>query len=72
MSAEETVFSIPDLRLYILQFAIEDREMERNNSCLTKCKEKIDERMEPFLYSISCCIIGCFCLRPPNVGILFR
>ena len=31
MSAEEKVFSIPDLRLYILQFAIENKEKNNKN-----------------------------------------
>ena len=69
MSAEETVFSIPDLRLYILQYAIEEQEMERNTNCITKCTEKIDERVEFCLYNISCCLLYyCCCLTHPNFG----
>ena len=63
MSAEETVFSIPDLRLYILQYMIEEREMERNDNCLIKCTKKVDERIEVCLYNISCCLLTCFCYR---------
>ena len=69
MSAEETVFSIPDLRLYILQYAIEEQVMERNTNCITKCTEKIDERVEFCLYNISCCLLYyCCCLTHPNFG----
>ena len=35
MSAEEKVFSIPDLRLYILQFAIENKEKKQQEWKIT-------------------------------------
>jgi hypothetical protein len=71
MSAEEKVFSVPELRLYILQYAIEDQEMERNIGCVKKCKEKIDPKIESCMWNIFCCCICCFCYRP-NVSMIFR
>ena len=70
MSAEETVFSIPDLRLYILQYAIDDYEMERNDNCVVKCIKKTDTSIEACLYSIFCCISVCFCYRA-NISFIY-
>lgn len=71
MSAEEKVFSIPELRLYILQYAIDDHEMERNDVCVKKCREKINPILESCLFNIVCCCLCCFSYRP-HIGILFR
>jgi len=64
MSAEEKVFSISDLRLYILQYAIEDKKAERNNKCLTSCKERVNYTVDSCLWNIFCCAICCFCTYP--------
>ena len=71
MSAEEKVFSIPELRLYILQYAIEDPEMERNDGCVKKCREKIDPELQICMFNMVCCFLGCLLYRP-NVGVIFR
>ncbi len=71
MSAEETVFSIPELRLYILQYSIEDHKMERSEGCVKKCRKKINHTLESCLFNIVCCCLCCFSYRP-NIGILFR
>ena len=71
MSAQEKVFSIPELRLYILQYAIEDPEMERNIGCVKKCKEKIDPSVEQCMFNMACCCLGCLLYRP-NIGVIFR
>ena len=60
MSAEEKVFSIPDLRLYILQFAIEKKENKNSEWKVTlfirKIKNKINNSMLEFGFSILYCL----------------
>ena len=60
MSAEEKVFSIPDLRLYILQFAIEKKENKNSEWKVTlfirKIKKKINNSMLEFGFSILYCL----------------
>ncbi len=64
MSAEEQVFQCEDLRLYILQYAIDKKKMERNKSCPTKCREHIDYKTESCIFNIVCCVLCCFCAGP--------
>tara|TARA_B100000989_G_C19516448_1_gene461914 strand:- start:1788 stop:2006 length:219 start_codon:yes stop_codon:yes gene_type:complete len=60
MSAEEKVFSIPDLRLYILQFAIENKEKKQEECKITifirKIKNKINNSMLDCGFSILYCL----------------
>ena len=60
MSAEEKVFSIPDLRLYILQFAIENKEKKQQEWKITifirKIKKKINNSMLDCGFSILYCL----------------
>ena len=64
MSAKEKVFSIPELRLYILQYSIGEYKMERNTNCIDKCKQKTDRMVEQCMWEAFCCCICCFCYRP--------
>ncbi len=53
-SAQEHVFSIPDLRLYILQYAI--GKYPKRVTCRKKIKEKVDN----IIFDISFKILSCF------------
>ena len=71
MTAEEKVFSIPELRLYILQYAIQDHEMDRNDGCVKKCREKIEPPFEICMFYSICCVLSCLLYRP-NIGVIIR
>ena len=60
MSAEEKVFSIPDLRLYILQFAIEKKENKNSEWKVTLFIRKIKNKINNSL--LDCVISILFCL----------
>ena len=60
MSAEEKVFSIPDLRLCILQFAIEKKENKNPEWKVTLFFRKIKNKINNSL--LDCVISILFCL----------
>ena len=55
-SAVEHVFSIPDLRLYILQYSIGEYPKKQTIRCRYKIKEKIDN----IIYDMTFKILSCF------------
>jgi hypothetical protein len=49
MSAEETVFCIPGLRLLILSYYLENKKKERI-SCKNYIKHKIEDKIDTIIY----------------------
>tara|TARA_B100000519_G_scaffold194623_1_gene198653 strand:+ start:1548 stop:1769 length:222 start_codon:yes stop_codon:yes gene_type:complete len=54
-SAVEHVFSIPDLRLYILQYSIGEYPKKQTIRCRDKIKEKIDRIIFNFTFTTLSC-----------------
>ena len=59
-SAVEHVFSIPDLRLYILQYYIGEYPKKQTVHCRDKIKEKIHRITYNITYNITFKILSCF------------
>ena len=59
MSAEEKVFSIPDLRLYILQFAIENKEKKQQEWKITLFIRKIKKKFNNSILECGFSILFC-------------
>ena len=59
MSAEEKVFSIPDLRLYILQFAIENEKKNQQEWKITLFIRKIKKKFNNSILECGFSILYC-------------